>query len=180
MGPKKLYDKLNSEGFAISFDAAKDLYYKYCKEFATGVNYLRNNGKIALREGYLANENGRRRYWLKPNAEDTAKFPLGVLDGKYKGICGGIEREGGNFLIQSVNADITKLAMVCMRDHIKKHKVRSNIMMQVYDEVVTCTHKNDSEEWVHVKNEIMIKSAETWLTTVPVEVDGHVLPYWTK
>lgn len=92
----------------------------------------------------------------------------------------GIEREGGNFLIQSVNADMTKRAMVLIRDYIKKNNIRSRFMNQVYDEIVTRTHKDDSPDFVKVKRKLMLEAAEQYLRKIPMEVDGHVGDSWTK
>lgn len=175
-----LYWKLNGEGFPIEFQEARGLYDKYCKEFKTGVDFLRNAGRTAAREGFLANMNGRRRNWILPDADDSAKFPQGSQDREYRGRLSGIGREGGNFLIQSVNADITKSAMTNIRKHIKKNKVRSCVVLQVYDEIVTHTHKDDSPQFSIDKHRIMVESAERWINSVPVEVDGHIMPYWTK
>lgn len=180
MSPFSLFDKLNGDGFPITLEEAKELFDKYCKEFKTGVDYLRNQGKIALKEGCLSNLNGRQRNWLIPDPRDLQKYPNGYYDRKYKGIIGGIQREGGNFMIQSVNADITKLAMTNIRKYIKRNKIRSSMMLQVYDEIVTCTHKDDSESFRAAKNQIMVEAAERWITSVPMTVDGCVHPYWTK
>lgn len=180
MSYARLYNELNAAGFPITFEEAKKLYDKYCKEFEVAVRFLRQNGELAKKQGYLSNINGRRRNWLIPDCRDTSKFPRGYKDPKYQNIISGIGREGGNFLIQSVNADITKYAMICIRDYIRKNKLRCSLMLQVYDEIVTCTHKDDSPEWVEKKKDIMIKAAETFVGSVPIEVDGHVLPYWTK
>ena len=182
MGPNKLYDKLNGEGFPIEYDGeggATTLYKTYCEEFKTGVNFLRDSGKLAVQQGYLANLNGRRRNWIVPvkpeyDPESDVEYQ------EWKKRVGGIEREGGNFLIQSVNADITKLAMTRIRKYCKQNKIRSTVLLQVYDEIVTCTHKDDSEEFRKAKTKIMAESAERFVSSVPIEIDGHALPYWTK
>lgn len=180
-----LYERLNEDGFPINLEDTEKLFNTYCKEFSTGVSFLRRMGKMAVRDGYLVNLNGRRRYWPKPNPEQKNKegllvFPKGRLDPKYRGILNAHEREGGNFLIQAVNADITKLAMYLIRQHIIKNKVRSNIMMQVYDEIVTDTHKHDSPDFVIEKRRLMVAAAEKWITTVPFEVEGNIMGSWTK
>lgn len=180
MAAKKLFNKLNGEGYPITLDESHVLYNKYCKEYRTGIDFLRESGRRAVEQGFVTNLNGRRRHWLMPDPHDLTKYPNGKKDFKYRNSIGGIEREGGNFPIQSVNADLTKYSMVCIRDYIKKNKVRSGIMMQVYDEVVTCTHKDDSEAFHAAKTNIMIQAAARWIDSVPIEVDGHVLPYWTK
>jgi len=180
MGPTKLYRKLNAENYPITFKECRKLYDAYTKEFEKAVDYLRSMGKLAASQGYLQNLNGRRRYWLLPNSNDRSKFPNGSKDSAYEGHLAAIEREGGNCMIQSVNADITKQGMVFIRDYKKKHGVRTDFVNQVYDEIVTETHKNDSEEFHATKLKLMQEAAEKWITTVPIIVDGEVLPYWTK
>lgn len=180
MGPETLYEDLNSQGFPITREEAKKLYYRYTQEFSTGVKYLRDMGKLAATQGYLTNLNGRRRYWRLPDHNDKEKFPKGRHDPKYTGILAMIEREGGNFMIQSVNADITKQGMIDIRRYRKKNGIRSNFSNQVYDEIVTRTHKDDTAAFHPVKQKLMIKAGEKWLKKVPVEVDGHVGPCWTK
>ena len=150
------------------------------KEFPIGVTYLRRRGREALENGFLASISGRKRYWLIADSRDTKRYPGGVNDPKFRGRCAAIEREGGNFVIQSVNADITKLAMIQIRDYKKKHGIRTEIINQVYDEIVTTTHKDDVEKFHPVKQRLMIEAAQKYLKTVPMEVDGEVLPYWTK
>lgn len=180
MGPGRLYNELNGQGFPVTFDEAKMLFNKYCLKYNVAVDYLRNCGKIALEQGYLANLNGRRRYWNLPDPNNTEKFPAGYRDPLYQGIMAKIEREGGNFMIQSVNADITKQAMIWIRDYKKTNKIKSSFMNAVYDEIVTRTHKEQSEEFHKVKLGLMKKAAEIWIKKVPMEVDGAVNPYWTK
>lgn len=181
MGVYKLYEDVNAAGFPMTLDEAKTIFRRYTKEeFKVGVDFLRRSGTQALDEGYLKNLNGRRRYWLKPDPNNREKFPGGSGDDLYNGICASIQREGGNFLIQSVNADMTKDAMIGIRNYVKKHNIRSYIINQVYDEIVTTTHKDDSPDFWKVKQKIMMESAQKFLKIVPMEVDGHVLPYWTK
>lgn len=180
MGAYGLYDKVNGDGYPLSMEEAKKLFADYNEQFKTGVDFLRDAGRQAAKHGYLHNILGRRRYWSIPDHTNAERFPKGFNDPKYVGIMAGIEREGGNFLIQSVNADITKYAMVLIRNHIKEHKVRSHFMNQVYDEIVTRTHKDDSPDFVQIKRKLMVEAAERWIKNVPMEVEGHVGSSWTK
>jgi len=177
MGAYSLFERLNGDGFTIMLPQAKELFTKYCREFSVGVNFLRNAGKMAAEQGYLYNLLGRRRYWVRPDPE---KYPNKTRDEKYLGALAAIEREGGNFLIQSVNADITKYAMVLIRRHKKENKIKTEFVNQVYDEIVTRTAQGQSEEFHAVKLDLMKKAAERWISSVPIEVDGHVGPSWTK
>jgi DNA polymerase-1 len=177
MGPGKLCEDLNGEGFPITLEEAKKLYYKYCDIFKVAVGFLRDSGKQAFKQGYLENINGRRRYWKIPKASDYAN---GLYDADYKSKKGSIEREGGNFMIQSVNADITKAAMTEIRKYAKENGIRTHFINAVYDEIVTRTHKDDSEKFHAAKLKIMQDVAETMILTVPMLVDGFVGPYWNK
>jgi DNA polymerase I-like protein with 3'-5' exonuclease and polymerase domains len=180
MGAYTLVEKLNGEGFPMELAEGKRLFKKYNDEFAVGVGYLRAMGTLARRWGWLANLSGRRRYWRLPDPSDKERFPKGREDPTYLGIMSGIEREGGNFMIQSVNADMTKMAMHGIRKLRKQRGFRTKFMNQVYDEIVTRTHKDDSAEFHPLKQKIMIEAAESLLKSVPMEVDGHVGPCWTK
>jgi DNA polymerase I len=177
----KLFEDLNADGFPTTLDEAKKLFDTYCEEiFPVGVNYLRSKGVLASQQGYLSNLNGRIRHWRLPDPYNKELFPKGKQDRMYKSIISKIQRDGGNFEIQSVNADITKRAMVDLRAFIKEHNVRSKIVNAVYDEIVTETHKDDSVWFWKEKQRIMREAAEVWLKRVPMEVSGVVLPYWTK
>lgn len=180
MGPGRLYNELNAAGFPVTFEEAKRLFDKYCSTYKTAVDFLRNSGKIASKEGFLSNLNGRRRYWRLPDYRDRDKFPKGKFDPLYTGILSKIEREGGNFLIQSVNADITKQAMIWIRDYKKQNNIKTSFVNAVYDEIVTRTHKDQSAEFHKVKLDLMKKAAHVWIKNVPMDVDGAANPYWTK
>ena len=177
LGPGKLCEDLNGEGFPMTVDEAKKLYYKYCDKFEVAVGYLREVGRLAAQQGFLVNINGRRRYYKLP---DPAQFEGGSRDPLYKGKIGMIERSGGNFMIQSVNADITKQAMIEIRDYAKANKIRTHFVNAVYDEIVTRTHKDDSPSFHAMKLKIMQDVAERMITTVPMEVDGNVGLFWNK
>lgn len=181
MGPRKLFVDVNAMGMEVTFQEAKHLFRRYTKEeFKTGVDYVREMGRAASEEGVLTSISGRKRYWNLPDPENKEKYPEGIYDTTYRGRLAAIGREGGNFPMQSVNACMTKRAMVGIRDHIKKAGIRSLIINQVYDEVVTTTHKDEVEEFHPIKQKIMLEAAHFYLKHVKMQVDGDVLPFWTK
>lgn len=175
-----MYEDLNAEGFPCTRKEAKEIYYNYCKSYKTGVDYLRSMGKLAIKQGYVTNLNGRRRYWNLPDPQNTEKYKHGKNDPRYIARLAAIEREGGNCCIQSVNSDITKESMTRIRKYRKQNNIRSSFINQVYDEIVTKTHKDDTESFHPVKQKIMTDVSAIWLKNVPMEVDGDILPYWHK
>lgn len=165
-----IYDDLVAGGFQTTREETLDLYNKYQDIFRTGVKYLREHGRMAVKQGYLSNVNGRRRYWNIPSRDHP----------KYHWAISSIEREGGNFMIQSVDAEITKRAMIEIRRYIKKHKIPSQMIKQVYDEIGTRTKKDASIHFHPKKVEIMKNVASSWIKTVPVVVGSHIGSCWTK
>ena len=180
MSPYALTEKLNGEGYNMTIEEGKRLYSSYEKDFDVGIRFLRNAGEQALRDGKLKNLGGRMRYWAVPSSADRNKYPNGMRDESFIGKCKAIKREGGNFLIQSVNADMTKQAMIYIRRYKKLHNVRTEFMNQVYDENVTRTHKDDSESFHKAKQKMMIEAAGKYLKNIPMEVEGNVGRSWTK
>jgi DNA polymerase I-like protein with 3'-5' exonuclease and polymerase domains len=173
MGPAKLYADLNSLGFKVTRNEATQLYKDYCEKFKPAVGFLRGSGSLASRQGWLANLNGRRRYWKLPEGDH-------FTNPKYKAHIAAIEREGGNFKIQSVNADLTKLSMTLIRHEKKKLGYDVEFINQVYDEVVTETSEKHTKEWHPIKQRLMREAGERWIKKVPVVVEGDVGPSWTK
>lgn len=187
MGVFTLVDRINAEGYRnpttggqLSIEEGQALYDNYVGEFPVGIEFLRGIGATAVKQGWISNIFGRRRYYHLPNANDAEKFPNGTRDWRFKSKLGRIERQSGNFVIQSMNAEMTKYAMVLIRNYARKNRVRTKFMNQVYDEVVTRTHKDDSPAFAPVKKRLMREAAERWLKTVPMEVDQHVEATWTK
>ena len=170
-GPGALYEKLISLGFNYTRDDVKNLYYKYCSKYKKAVNFIRENGGIAAKDGKIVNITGRRRYF---------NFKKDLTEDQRRARKAAIEREGGNYVISSVNSDITKKAMIGIRKYIKQNNVRSTMINAVYDEIVTRTHKDDSPDFVIAKRKIMRDAAESIITNVPMLVDGHVGPSWHK
>lgn len=186
MGVYTLVDRINGEGFRepdgkqMSIETGQNLYDRYTEEFSVGMEFLHEIGRNGVRDGYVTDLLGRRRYYWLPDASDTEKFPRGRNDYEYKGRISRIERQAGNFVIQAMNAEMTKLGMVLIRQYARKNRVRTKFMNQVYDEIVTRTHKDDSPSFAPVKKQLMLEAAQRWLKTVPMEVEQHVGPTWTK
>lgn len=186
MGPLRLYFELNGQGFVITLDESKALFRNYEKELHVGVGWIRNVGRQAAEQGYLQLMSGRRRYWRKPNPDDRATFPEGARDRLYQGVLAAIGREGGNYPMQGTNADMTKRAMISLRRWSKQRGIEVKLLNNVYDELVTQCKEEYADEVAEAKQKIM-KDEAAWflsgregLQDVPMEVEGHILPYWTK
>lgn len=204
MGPGSLCEKLNGNGYKITLAAAKDLYYTYLKTFKTTIDWLNEQKHLASTQFRMSNMNGRTRHWFKPNEgkaraeimeelrkkqllEKTSEYTIQyMLRDKLKSQIAGIEREGANFQIQSVNADFAKIAMHRCRKHFKKAgwgartAKGARTYNMVYDEIVYDFHKDHAEQGHADQKRIMLEAAHEMLHKVPMEVEGHLAPVWQK
>lgn len=91
---------------------------------------------------------------------------------------GQIQRASMNTPIQGTNADITKLAMVNAFELIEKHDYPVRIILSVYDELQTEVASDFAEEWRRILQDVMEKSAELIITSVPVISECAISYYW--
>lgn len=98
-----------------------------------------------------------------------------------------IKREGGNSPIQGGNADITKIAMIRLRNRIKQiEKERNNgeylahVALQVYDEIIIDCPDFLAEELREIMDHEMKEAGKEVIKFVPVEASAVVADYWTK
>ena len=104
---------------------AQQFYNNYFEQFPTLATYLENTKKEAEEKGYTLTFFGRRRYFE-------------AFKSKLLYVRASAERQASNAPIQGTEADIIKLAMVRIAEHLKKEKAGDDIRMllQVHDELV--------------------------------------------
>lgn len=78
------------------------------------------------------------------------------------------ERIAMNSPIQGTAADIIKIAMIRINKKLKEQKMKSQLILQVHDELLIETHKDEVEEVKKILQEEMFHAAEL---SVPLEVD---------
>ena len=164
-GVNAFYQDLRLSGVQVTREGAMNAYYSYKNNFKEVIDFLDSNGNQACSQLFLANGNGRRRYWSNP-LTDGARAQ--------------IKREGGNFAIQSVNADFIKVALARIRNYIKTNNIRSRLVNSVYDDILTCTHEGDTDSFHLAKQRIMEESAQQFVPNVRMTVSGKTSKFWVK
>lgn len=118
MGPTRLARDLK-----IPMDEARDFLDRYFSEFPGVRDFQRQAVEKARREGYVTTLLGRRRAipeitsdepQVRANAENMAK----------------------NTPVQGTAADLIKVAMVRIRERLRKERFRARMILQVHDELV--------------------------------------------
>lgn len=115
------------------------------------------------KNGYVETLFWRRRY-------------INGISDKNRIIKGAAEREAINMPIQWTSADVIKLAMIQIYDFLKKGKYKSNIIMQVHDELVFNVKKDEKDKLLPKLQKIMEEIIPD--TRVPLIVDCEIGKNW--
>ena len=170
MGPHKLADTLD-----INTKAAEVLINKYFDAFPAIGGFLDKLGSFGKKYGYIKTfpPYNRRRWfptWYpRIYQEKSQAFELGS-----------IERASKNTPIQGASADMTKKAMILIRDFIKLHNAPVKIVMTVHDQVDTICREDYAQEWVVEMTRLMEQAALEVVTNGLLKADTNISKSWEK
>ena len=170
MGPHKLADTLD-----INTKAAEVLINKYFDAFPAIGGFLDKLGSFGKKYGYIKTfpPYNRRRWfptWYpRIYQEKSQAFELGS-----------IERASKNTPIQGASADMTKKAMILIRDFIKLHNAPVKIVMTVHDQVDTICKEDYAQEWVVEMTRLMEQAALEVVTNGLLKADTNISKSWEK
>ena len=137
MGAQKL-----SQTLKIPQKEAKSYIQNYFLSFPTVKDFLKNQEQEILAKGYAATLLGHRRYF---NFANTSEF-----------MRANFLREGINSIFQGSAADLIKLSMLKIHEHIKNSDIK--MLIQVHDELIFELDRNGAEqkaqELVQIMNNI--------------------------
>tara|TARA_R110001592_G_scaffold127601_2_gene339441 strand:+ start:3583 stop:5481 length:1899 start_codon:yes stop_codon:yes gene_type:complete len=170
MGPHKLSNTLN-----ISIKEAEDLIDKYFNAFPKIGGFLNMLGMYGKKFGYIKTfpPYNRRRWfsnWYpKIHTDRGAAFELGS-----------IERASKNTPIQGASADMTKLALILMRNYIKEADVPVKLVMTVHDQIDSICTIEYAPKWVDKMTELMELAANKIVTNGLLKADTNISKSWEK
>lgn len=151
-----------SQDLSISKKEAEKYINEYFESYPGIKQYLDNSVNDAKTKGYSVTLFGRRRPIPELNSGNFMQRQFG-------------ERVAMNSPIQGTAADIMKIAMINVAEELKTKKLKSQIVLQVHDELLVETYKDEidtvkdilvrnMEEAVklHVKLEVEVKEGSNW------------------
>lgn len=161
-----------SEKLLISVDEARELIKKYFTTFPNIKKTLDRFGNFGKRYGYISTMAPfkRKRYFAEHKYIDA--------DGSL--IAGKIERRSKNTPIQGSSADMTKVAMVYIREYIQEKGIPVKMVMTVHDQIDTIVHKDYAETWSKELEELMEKAAMKIITNGLLRAETEISPVWKK
>lgn len=122
-----------AENLGVSRTEAKTIIDNYFREYPDIKKYMDGNINFAKEHTYVQTLMGRKR-WLKDI--HSANFT----------VRGYAERNAINMPIQGTAADMIKLAMIRVHDMLKKNNMQTRMILQVHDELIFDTPKNEIEQ----------------------------------
>jgi DNA polymerase-1 len=141
-----------SGNLGITVEEAQSHIDKFFNAFPMVKKCIDATRRFIIANGYVVNKSGRRRHFEKEY-------------GKYNNSC---FRQGFNFLIQGMAADMTKLACVTIRNKLRLRGISDAvIVLIVYDEVVVECKEADVDKVKHIMRDCMLNS---YKLAVPLEV----------
>ena len=134
-----------SQRLDIPRKEAAEIIDNYFKEFPSISQYMNNVVEEARQNHFVETIMGRRRYLRDINSQNQVDR-------------GFAERNAINAPIQGSAADMIKLAMIKIHNHIKAEKMKSRMILTVHDELVFDAHETEIFELKNIVNELMVNA----------------------
>ncbi len=163
-----------SDTLQISVDEAEALIKQYFTEFPKIGGFLNILGDYGKQHGHIRTFKPYRRIRWFENWRNNMSPKKDFKE------LGAIERASKNTPIQGTGADMIKLAMVKIRDHINETQFPAHIVTQVHDEIGVEVRDDVAEEWASIQCKLMREAGETIIPDFPMGVDYTITKEWSK
>src|SRR5437016_4559983 len=151
-----------SQQLGITGDVAREFLGQYWSTYARLREYLDDIRRKAREEGLVVSATGRRR------AIPDLRSPNFQLRGA-------AERMAINFPMQSLAADIIKIAMVRLHREIDADEIEGRMLLQVHDELLFEVPRSELDQFAEKVPRIMTGAYEL---ETGIEVETKVGPNW--
>ena len=151
-----------SRDLDISRKEAKEYIDNYLKNYIMVDKYMKDIVNKGKKDGYVETLLNRRRYIPELKSRNFNVRSFG-------------ERIAMNTPIQGSAADIIKIAMVKVHRELKNRKLKSRLILQVHDELIIETFKDEVEEVKKVMKDIMENSIKL---DIPLKVEISIGENW--
>jgi DNA polymerase I len=151
-----------SQQLGITGDVAREFLAQYWSTYSRLKEYLDEVRRKARDEGFVVSATGRRR------AIPDLRSPNFQLRSA-------AERMAINFPMQSLAADIIKIAMVRLQREIEADNIEGRMLLQVHDELLFEVPKSEVDQFAEKVPRIMTGAYEL---ETGIEVETKVGPNW--
>ena len=151
-----------SNNLGISIAKAKEYIEQYLSKYDDVRKYLDDVVKEVEQKGYATTIFGRRRYVPEIKANNAQVRAFG-------------KRLAMNMPIQGAAADIIKLAMIKVDEHLTQKYPSARLLLQVHDELLIEARSDEAEQIKQEIQQIMEGAADLLVRLV---VDAKVAKNW--
>ena len=151
-----------SQDLSITRKEAQEYIEQYFKTYPGIKRFLDGAVEDAKTKGYAITLFGRRRPVPELKSSNFMQRSFG-------------ERVAMNSPIQGTAADIIKIAMVRVNERLKEEGLKSQLLLQVHDELLIETDKSEVEQVKGILRQEMMGAADL---AVPLEIDMHAGESW--
>ena len=148
----------------ISRNLAAEYMAMYFEKYPGVKKYMESTKDFASQNGYVETLFGRRLYLRDINASNAIRRQAS-------------ERAAINAPVQGTAADIMKIAMIKTHQAIKAENVKAKLILQVHDELILDTPKNEIDSVINLLADSMMGAASL---DVPLEIDVGVGDNWDQ
>ena len=153
-----------ARGLGMSVKEAREFINKYFETFPGVREYTEETTKKARELGYVTTLMGRRRYIPEIN---SANRNIRLF----------AERAAVNMPIQGTAADMMKIAMIRVHDAMKSANVKSQMLLQVHDELLLEVTR---EEYPAITKLVRQGMENAYEMRVPLRVDVKIGQNWSE
>ena len=151
-----------SQELGITQKEAKALIETYFSTYSGIKNYVESVMEVAKNNRYVETLLGRRR-------------PVWDIDSSNHLHREAAKRMAINMPIQGTSAEMIKLAMIAISNHISSKSMKSKLLLQIHDELVFEVPKDELEE---LEGLVLDKMINALPLSVPIEVDSGYGQSW--
>ena len=141
---------------------AREYINSYFKEYPEVKKYMDENVAFAKENGYAKTLLGRRRYIRELSSSNYNLRQFG-------------ERVAMNMPLQGSSADIIKLAMLGVAKRLKKENLKSELILQVHDELIVDAFISEKDAVIKILTEEMEGAVSL---SVPLTVGKEIGKTW--
>lgn len=149
----------------ISADEAQDFIDRYFLTYPGVKEYMEKSIQYAYDNGYAKTMFGRKRYLLDELLSSNHQIKEFA------------QRAAINSPLQGAAADLIKMAMIELDNRIEKENLKSQILLQVHDELILEVYKNELETVKKLVREAMELGQPL---SVPLVVDFEIGATWMQ
>jgi len=156
-----------AERLDISKTEGKEMMDKFFETFPNLKAMFDESEKFAIDHQYIVG---------LPPTKRIRFFHYPVYDSDTKSI----GRQGKNFKIQEANASILKIALIKLREEIRKNDLPFFIHLPIHDEILSSAPADRAEELKDLQERVMIEASEMFVGKGLTKVDSKISKVWEK